>query len=519
MLKSLQKFLISILLVSGLLYAGYQLLLYQRAQSLFPPQTTIAGIDVSRLTNSAAADLIREKYFAPLAVYHRQERVEVNPQDIGFQLDIENMIAAAAAQSVQEDYWMGFVEFLFGRSLEPVTVDLLATHERQLVIDRLNFIAELLDKPPTSPLLAAGEAIDEGTSGYVTDVEASLPTVEAALYQMEDREAHLVVAELDAPERNMELLRDMLKRQFDRFDGIGVAFIMDLQTGEELSINGDVAISGLSILKIPIFIETYRVLNGPPDDFVRGLLRDTAVASSNFGANLLLHVIAGQDNTYLGAEMLTESMQNMGFVNTFLAIPYDAPEVSTRPSTYPTPANTNPTMFTSPDTARQTTAEDIGTLLSMLYYCAQGTGGLLAIDPVGFTQQDCQEIIDLMVLNTEGNLIRLGVPPDVPVSHKHGWDGITYGDAGIVFSPAGDYVIVTYVTDPATGWLPSYTSFPILWQLSQGTYNYFNYSDPYLEDPQVRADKLAAELEAAQAAEEGDIITNTLSITPTVNNP
>jgi hypothetical protein len=40
-----------------------------------------------------------------------------------------------------------------------------------------------------------------------------------------------------------------------------------------------------------------------------------------------------------------------------------------------------------------------------------------------------------------------------------------------------------------------------------------------LEDPQVRADKLAAELEAAQAAEEGDIITNTLSITPTVNNP
>jgi hypothetical protein len=209
----------------------------------------------------------------------------------------------------------------------------------------------------------------------------------------------------------------------------------------------------------------------------------------------------------------------MGFVNTFLAVPYDAPEVSTRPSTYATPANIDPTVFTSPDPARQTTAEDIVTLLSMLYYCAQGTGGLLAIDPVGFTQQDCQEIIDLMVLNTEGNLIRLGVPPDVPVSHKHGWDGITYGDAGIVFSPAGDYVIVTYVTDPATGWLPSYTSFPILWQLSQGTYNYFNYSDPYLEDPQVRADKLAAELEAAQAAEEGDIITNTLSITPTVNNP
>jgi hypothetical protein len=142
----------------------------------------------------------------------------------------------------------------------------------------------------------------------------------------------------------------------------------------------------------------------------------------------------------------------------------------------------------------------MGTLLSMIYYCAQGGGSLLAIYPDQFTPEECQAIMDLMVLNTEGNIIRFGVPEDILVSHKHGWDGITYGDAGLVLTPGGDYVIVTYVADPSTGWLPSYISFPILREMSRLTYNYFNPNNPYLEDPQVRADREAAA--AAAAAEE-----------------
>jgi beta-lactamase class A len=403
---------------------------------------------------------------------------------------------------VQEDYWLGFVQFVIGRSIEPLTIELHATHNQQALLERLKFIAELLDTPPISPLLVADSAtVAEGSSGYVTDIEASLPLLEAALYRLDNREAHLVIIEQEAPERSMELLKELLNRQLERFDGLGAVFIMDLTTGEELTINSNMPISGLSILKIPIFVEIYRLLDGPPNEYVQGLLYETAVESSNYGANLLLHVIAGQDNTYLGAEMLTQSLWHMGLVNTFLAIPYDAPEVSTRPSTYITPANTDPAQHLfSPDPARQTTAEDIGTLLSMIYYCAQGGGPLLAIYPDQFTPQECQAIMDLMVLNTEGNLIRVGVPEEIPVSHKHGWDGITYGDAGIVLSSGGDYVIVTYVADPSTGWLPSYISFPLLWEMSRLTYNYFNSADPYLEDLQARADRLAEQLAAEEAA-------------------
>jgi len=38
-----------------------------------------------------------------------------------------------------------------------------------------------------------------------------------------------------------------------------------------------------------------------------------------------------------------------------------------------------------------------------------------------------------------------------------------------------------------------------LWELSRLTYNYFNFEDPYLGDPKVRAEAAAAELANEQA--------------------
>ena len=85
----------------------------------------------------------------------------------------------------------------------------------------------------------------------------------------------------------------------------------------------------------------------------------------------------------------------------------------------------------------------------------------MAIYPDELTPDECQAIIDLMILNEEGNLIRFGVPEGIPVSHKHGWARATHADAGIVMSPGGDFVIVEYLDQPGD-WLLADISFPIL---------------------------------------------------------
>lgn len=472
--------------------------MYSLVRDRLPTGMTIASIDVGGLSRDEAAAALTDHYFAPIKLQHLEEKVDINPQDVGFAVDVDEMLNQAEAAKGEQPFWEGYLEYLVKRSFEPTEIRLMAAHDQVALQAQLENVASLLDRPATAPqlLLGAG-AYQPGETGYVTDVEASLPAAEMALYQFDptERQVDLVIEMQEAAELNIDVLKNQLERTLadDAAGLIGSVFIMDLRTGEEISINGDVALSGLSILKIPIFVEAYRVLDQTPNEYVQGLFYETAVQSSNFGANLLLHVIAGAENTYEGAARLTESMQQLGLVNTFMAIPYDAAAVTTRPSTYTTPANSAPGLISVPDPARQTTAEDIGTLLSMVYYCANGSGGLLAVYPDEMTPTECQAIIELMEQNIEGNLIRIGVPEEVPVSHKHGWDGLTYGDAGMVLSPGGDYVIVIYLHQTG-GWLPSDISFPILWELSRLTYNYFNFTEPYLEDPLARAEREAAAL-------------------------
>jgi beta-lactamase class A len=501
MLKSLQKYLTIGLLLIGLLYLLYEAFLYSRERALLPQGMIIAHVDVSGLSQDDAIALLDEHYLAPLAIYHRQERVEILPQDVGFMLDTATMMQQAETRRVQQDFWRGYLEHLIGRTFEPLEIELRATHDRGALMERLKTIASILDKPAKVPqLLGQSSEVELGEPGFVTNFEMSLPAAEVALYQPTAREAHLQVDDVASPPLNMEYLADNIEKQLSAFDGIGSVFILDLQTGEELGINSNIAMSGLSILKIAILLETYRSIDfGPTVDQAK-LISETAVLSGDFSANLLLDVVAGQDNAYLGADILTESLNRLGLVNSFIITPYEEPARAGK-STLLTPANTRSDISTRPDAAMQTTAEDIGTLLAMIYRCAQGGGTLMAVYPDQITSEECQAILDVLVLNVEGNLIRYGVPEDVLVSHKHGWAGNTHGDAGVVFSPGSDYVIVEYLSQPLTDWLVSDVSFPILREISRTTYNYFNVENPNLEDPVDRAEReAAARLAEAEAA-------------------
>ena len=512
MLKAIQRFLIILLLIVGLLFLGYQAFLYSLVREKLPTETTVAGVAVGGLSREGAAAALTQHYYAPITLHHLEEDVDINPQDVGFNIDVEAMLDQAEAAKGERPYWEGFLEFLTKQSFEPTDIRLIAGHDQAALLDQLENVASLLDRPATAPqlLLGAGASYQPGETGYVTDVEASLPVAEMALYQFDpaDRQVDLAIEMQEAADLNMEVLRTQIEQVMVN-DGQGLlasVFVLDLETGEEMGINATDAISGLSILKIAIFIDIYRKLEGPPNEYVQGLLYDTAVRSSNYAANLLLHEIAGENNTYAGAKQLTEFLQDLGLVNTFMAIPYSSNPVAGWQNTVTTPANSQPNLLLQPDTAMQTTAEEMGTLVSMLYYCANGGGALLAVYPGEITPQECQAIIDLMVLNDEGNLIRFGVPETVRVSHKHGWDEVTHGDAGIVFSPGGDFVMVEYLHYPDGDFLLHDFSFPILRQFTQLTYNYFNFEDPYTENVQDRAEREAEARAAAAAAAEEDAL-------------
>ena len=302
----------------------------------------------------------------------------------------------------------------------------------------------------------------------------------------------------DARPFDMTLLEETINSEVQAFDGLSSLYILNLETGEEMGVNEDVAISGLSVVKIAILLETFRAIDSEPNSDQAKLLDETGINSGNYSANLLLDIVAGQDNAYLGVDILTESMQRLGLENTFIVTPYEEPD---RPGkgTMSTPANQRQDIYTNPDPTMQTTAEDMGALLSMIYYCAEGGGTLLALYPEQLTPAECQATLDILSQNVEGNLIRFGVPEGVTVAHKHGWAGNTHGDAGIVFSPAADYVIVEYLSQPDSDWLVHDISFPILREISRAVYNYFNVEAPYFPDPPVEEQSVEPAPEATPA--------------------
>jgi beta-lactamase class A len=470
-----------ILAIAGfLLYHGYQ---YRLARDLLPAGTSVADLDVSGLKIDEARDLVSKRYSAPVYLYHQDDHVELDPQNVGFILDLDAMFGQLERALAEREEWLSFANFVLQRPIKPISIPLAATHDRGAFVAMLESIAELLDNPSRAPqMLAQEQAIKEGEPGQITNVEDSLEASEAALYRLDNRVAQLDVVRQEAPELSFDLLEEVIDSKLQTFNGMGSIFIKDLQNGEEININADVAMSGLSILKIGIFVEAFRAMDGPPNTYQQGILLDTAIRSSNFGANLLLHEVAGENNTYRGADIFTESMHQLGLVNTFMAVPYDASPPAYRQTTYSTPANLRTDITTQPDSTMQSTAEDIGALLAMIYYCSKGGGTLLAVYPDDITPKECQEIIDLMVLNEEGNLIRYGVPDGTPVSHKHGWALGTHADAGIVYTPGGDYIIVEYLNQPGE-WLLADESFPILREIARAVYNYFNMADPYLGNP------------------------------------
>jgi hypothetical protein len=339
MLKALQKFLLLLLLFTGALYLVYQGFLFYSERDKMPPGMTIAGLNVGGLTAEETAVALESYYYAPIQLRYRDELVQLNPQEGGFTLDLAAMVNEAEAYVNQQETWQRYLRYVLGRAMEPIAIDLVASHDRSALESRLNTIATFLDQPPQPPQINDAGLYEMGKPGFVTNVQASLPLVEEALYRTTGREAEMMVEDLSAPGFDISFLANSIQKHLDAFSGVGSVFLLDLQTGEEISINGDIPISGLSILKIAIFTEAYRTLEGPPNEEFERLLYETAVQSSNFGANLLLHEIAGEFNTYKGADILTESMRRLGLVNTFMAVPYDA----VAPLPAPTPTSPRPT--------------------------------------------------------------------------------------------------------------------------------------------------------------------------------
>jgi len=245
----------------------------------------------------------------------------------------------------------------------------------------------------------------------------------------------------------------------------------------EISTNPDVAFTTASIAKIPIMTSIFRRINEDEDAETINLLQNMIIKSGNDPADWVMERVIHPSQAPLE---VTDDMQALGLENTFLAgeFWFGAPLLKV----YQTPANQREDISTDPDIYNQSTPSDLGMLLEDIYLCADnGQGTFKAVFSDEITQTECQMMLNYLSQNKLGTLLERGVPDVTEVAHKHGWvtyNGImqTLGDAGIIFSPGGDYVLVIFLYHPQQ-LIWDNASF-LVGQLSEAIYNFYNQNIP-----------------------------------------
>ena len=473
--------LIFILLAA--VFMVYQLVQYSVSRSNYPPDMTIGGVPVGGLDPQSASQRLLQVYSVPVEIHYNDAVIDLEPGLIGFQLNTESMLAAADLQRTGASFWRGYWDYLWSRRSPASQIPLVAAYsEDRLRIYLKNEISARYDQAPTSAQPVPGTVnFTPGTPGQTLDIDRAVALIESALNSPDQRVVLLSSQRTVAGRPSLNTLQILLKQIIDQngFTGIVDLYFLDLQTtdemqfayqsGQDISVNPDIAFTASSTIKIPIMVSVFRHFNSKIDEQLTADLKDMIALSNNDASDSLMKSL----DEARGPLVVTETIQALGLENTFIngyfypgALPLEL---------FDTPANKRTDVNTDPDIYSQTTPADMGMLLEDIYLCAQtGGGSLVAVFPGQIDQAACQQMIQYLQEDKLGALIQGGVPEGTIVAHKHGWDiDLTqYSDAGIVYTPGGNYILTIYVYNPGGGnW--NIVS-PMYAEISRAIYNYFN---------------------------------------------
>lgn len=489
---SLLRWISVFFILSAVALFTYQVVRFSRIRAEFPPGLVIAGVPAGGTSRQEAAERLLEAYAVPVELHYNEAVIQLDPSVVGFELNLESMLAAADLQRTQQSFWLDFWDFLWGRQSEPQAVPLDATFtEARLRAYLQQEVAARYDQPPIPPQPAVGTVnFQPGVSGTRLDIDAAVTLIERALRSPSRRVVNLPLQRELPPRPALQNLETLLRQTIDLagFDGLVGLYMMDLQTAQEIHFlyqqgttyptQPDAAFSAASIIKIPIMVSIFRRIDNTASQEVSKLLRDMIEKSGNDPADWLMEQVI---DPFRGPLEVTEDMRALGLENTFLA-GFFAPG-SPLLARYTTPANQRQDLSTDPDPYSQTTLTDMGMLLEDIYLCAQqGGGALLAVFPGEITQSECQTMINHLTRNRIAVLFEAGIPEATQIAHKHGWitdvNGVinTIGDAGIIYSPGGNYVLVVFLYHPVQLiWEPASE---LVARLSEAVYNYYNLPQP-----------------------------------------
>ena len=399
---------------------------YQSRQVVFPPGSLVAGVPVGGMGEIDAIQQVEAHYLQPLVIEVQGELVYVDPEDLGFQMDVPALVIDGFQNLDNGNFW----SFIWGRNeAAPVDVPLAAIVEEDQIRDYLN--SEIIPRylqsgVPITPIPGTTN-FEPGQPGQGLDIPNAVEDIRQALLSPDVQQVGLTLIEDVIPQPPEGMLEAFLEHNINwiGFDDLVEIYTASMASDEayHFALRGgenvppDVAFTAASTIKIPIMISVLRRTDDPTPEEVVNLLERMIVFSENPPADTLM-------STYIdevrGPLLVSEDMAALGLENTFLAGYFylGAPLLDI----FETPANKRDDVNLDPDIYSQTVSSEVGLLLEGIYRCAREDNSLLTeVFPGQISQAECQLMIDILSGNRIGLLIEAGLPPDALAAHKHGW--------------------------------------------------------------------------------------------------
>lgn len=478
----------------------YELLQFTQQEDRLPIGVIAGGVPIGNMTDIEAQTAIEIAYSSPVTLYYRDPNqdedspINLIPDEIGFEVNTDVMIAdARSSGETGAGFWGRFFNYMLDvDSASLQNIPLVADYQVNALRTRLIEIASVYDhQGNTFSYDINSLSINTDGAGYELDVEAAINVIDSALNHPDNRAVSLPIIGGDTGRPGMDALESLILDYLDSqgyiYDGqnsVASIFVLDLLTGEEINIQGDIAYTAASTIKVGIMLDIYRTISREINRDEAFLMANSMLCSNNSSSNTLMEIYQGSGDIFAGLASVTNNYQAIGASNTYLTAPLVDGSSNQQFGSIAAPeTDSNPNFDTDSDPYNQTTAEDMGSTFSLIYDCAQYGSGLMTIYPDGqYTQTECRQMLELTSANDLERLLQAGLPPETRISHKNGWlpadlnqgiTGATTGDAGVVFSPNGrDYVISVYFWE--AGETTGFNRWILIEEISRAVWNYFN---------------------------------------------
>ena len=363
-----------LLMVAAVGLLVYFLVAFSRREEELPAGVTVAGINVGQLSERNAVARWERAYAEPILLIYANDQgehpIQLHPDQVGWRISSEPMLAGALASGQEGGgFWRRFLDFLLGIELSvSQDISLVADYQDNALESFLRDVAARYDDPPGNATFDLDTlTIYPGASGYALDIGAAMPAVDAALRSASQRIVKLPVNPHGNQDLQLDSLRALIINYLDSrgfiYDGqntVASVYILDLVTGAETSILGDVAYSAASTIKMPVIIEYFRLLNREPTAGEAWLIVNSLLCSNNSSSNLIMEIIGGSD-IFTGLRRVTNTLQTIGASNTYITAPFYLGVEGQQLGSIQAPATApNQTYNAEPDPFNQTTAQDMG---------------------------------------------------------------------------------------------------------------------------------------------------------------